>query len=45
MVSNSKQNFRNGYRLQDEAVERDGKPYLFENFAKWLLEWQNEKIS
>ena len=44
MVFNSKQSFRNGYRLQDEAVEHDGKPIIFRKFAEWLLEWKNEKL-
>ena len=44
MVSNSKQSFRNGHRLPDEAVEHGGKPIFFRKFAKWLLELQNEKL-
>ena len=44
MVSNSKQRFRNGYRLGDAAVEHDGKPIFLRKFAGWLLEWRNEKL-
>ena len=44
MVSNSKQRFRNGYRLGDAAVEYDGKPIFLRKFAGWLLEWRNEKL-
>ena len=44
MVSNSKQRFRNGYRLGYAAVKHDGKPTFLRKFTEWLLEWQNEKL-
>ena len=44
MVSNSKQRFRNGYRLGDAAVEHDVKPIFLRKFSEWLQEWQNEKL-